>query len=208
MARVKKKRSYDATGRRTQAETTRARIRASARRLWVAHGYGGTTVAAIAEGAGVAEATVFAAYGSKRAILFAMLDELEGIAEEAVTFPFPAAERPPREQIAALSHFHARLFEAGSDLIRAAREAGRGDAEFDALRVEGERRRRTALAPIVRGWAADGILRPGLTEAEALDVLFVLFSDLQYSELVDNCGWSVERYRGWLEAAVQRLLLH
>ena len=52
------KRPYRSPRRREQAEETRRRILAAARRLFVARGYGGTTMETIADDAGVAVQTV------------------------------------------------------------------------------------------------------------------------------------------------------
>ena len=57
------KRRYDATGRRQAAVRTRAAILDAARELFTERGYAATPMAAIADRAGVALDTVYAAAG-------------------------------------------------------------------------------------------------------------------------------------------------
>ncbi len=68
------KRPYDSAKRRESAQQTRVRIAQSGRALFAQLGYGATSIEAIAKHAGVAVPTFYATYGSKRALLFALLD--------------------------------------------------------------------------------------------------------------------------------------
>ncbi|HEX8209595.1 MAG TPA: TetR/AcrR family transcriptional regulator [Longimicrobium sp.] len=71
-------RAYRSQIRREQAKLTRERIIEAAATLFLEHGYKGTTVARIAESAGVAAETVYAAFGGKRGLL-------EGVVEHAIS---------------------------------------------------------------------------------------------------------------------------
>src|SRR5215831_10681159 len=83
------KRRYDASRRQEAALQTRLVIAAAARDLFVARGYIGTTMAAIAEAAGISHETVYATFGPKPA-LFRHLVE---IALSGTDEPVPALER-------------------------------------------------------------------------------------------------------------------
>jgi AcrR family transcriptional regulator len=67
-------RPYDTTNRQRQAAETRRRIFEAAEELFTRDGYVTTTIAAIAEHAGVAVQTVYASAKSKRDILNGILD--------------------------------------------------------------------------------------------------------------------------------------
>src|SRR4051795_11588531 len=67
------KRKYDATSRRAGAAVTRERICAAAEELFVAEGYARTSIRAVANAAGVAEATVYLAFPNKSALLDAVI---------------------------------------------------------------------------------------------------------------------------------------
>ncbi|HEV7757337.1 MAG TPA: helix-turn-helix domain-containing protein, partial [Acidimicrobiales bacterium] len=76
--------------RRERSLRTRARVADAATGLFVDHGYLATTIEAVAERAGVAVQTVYYAFGTKRALLAAVLDaSIAGDAE-----PLAVLERP------------------------------------------------------------------------------------------------------------------
>ena len=68
------KRDYRSELRAAQAQETRRSIVEAAARLFVAHGYGATTVDTIADAAGVSRKTVFTAVGGKLELLKVALD--------------------------------------------------------------------------------------------------------------------------------------
>ena len=67
-------RAYDASRRQEQARRTRAQILDVARRRFLDDGYAATTVATIAEEAGVSVETVYKAFGNKPGILKTLFD--------------------------------------------------------------------------------------------------------------------------------------
>src|SRR3954471_20894515 len=77
------RRHYRSQLREERAADTRRRITRAAGELFAAHGFAGTTVAGIAERAGVSEATVYATFGTKGAIVRALLSEMEQQADAA-----------------------------------------------------------------------------------------------------------------------------
>ena len=79
----------------------RRRIATAALGLFTEHGFGGTTVAAIAEQAGVSAQTVYATFGSKAAILRAMLAQMEENTDAAGWRERIAAEPGPRGKLTA-----------------------------------------------------------------------------------------------------------
>src|SRR6202023_3491891 len=72
------------------ARRTRAAIVAAASELFTARGYAATSLADVAAAAGVARPTVFAAFGSKPALLREVLDQALAGHDE----PVPVAARP------------------------------------------------------------------------------------------------------------------
>src|SRR4051812_17651158 len=90
---VKSTRSYDSSRRVARAQDTRRRIVASARELLLRDGYAATTVADIAEQAGVSPETVYKSFGGKPGLVRAVWAQaLEGAGPEA------AEERSDRLQ--------------------------------------------------------------------------------------------------------------
>src|SRR4051812_50054903 len=68
------KRRYDATGRRVRAEATRDRVVEAASRVFLAHGYAGATIPAIAAEAGGALQTVYRAAPGEAGLLAAAVN--------------------------------------------------------------------------------------------------------------------------------------
>jgi AcrR family transcriptional regulator len=75
--KVKTRRKYYSPLRADQAEQTRRRILEAGFRLFVDRGYAGTTIAAVAEEAGVSPETIYLSLDSKRGLL-------EGAIETAI----------------------------------------------------------------------------------------------------------------------------
>src|SRR5215813_10411969 len=91
---VKTPRPYHSPKHEAMRQATRQSVITAAGRLFSERGYAGSSIEAIAEAAGVAVPTVYAAFGNKRSILRAMLPAAVDEAE-----PRPVAERL-REQAA------------------------------------------------------------------------------------------------------------
>src|SRR5918995_4367516 len=70
---VKPRRRYDSTRRQAQAAQTRQDILTAAHQLFLERGYTGTTLAAIAQTAGVVVETIYRAYGSKAELFKAVV---------------------------------------------------------------------------------------------------------------------------------------
>lgn len=201
------KRRYESPARREQAGATRQRLAVSARHLFAEQGYAATTIAAIAREAGVAVQTFYATYGSKRAVLLALLDELEANAGLPDLLVALRATADPRQQLRLTVEFSVRLFERGSDVVEILRGAGTTESDLAAIWHEGEGRRRTSQAPLVRAWTEASALRPGLTEAEGADILWTLTGPDAYRLFVTECGWAAPHYQDWLLATLDSLVL-
>src|SRR4029077_13597456 len=74
-AKVKRTRRYDSARRREAAERRRAAVVDAASRLFVREGFAGTTIARIAENAGVSEEMVYKAFGNKVGLVRAIRDK-------------------------------------------------------------------------------------------------------------------------------------
>jgi AcrR family transcriptional regulator len=202
------KRPYDSAKRRESAQHTRLRIAQSGRALFAQLGYGATSIEAIANHAGVAVPTFYAIYGSKRALLFALLDAADAQADViALQDSLRDAAADPLRQLSLMASFNRRVYEQSADLIEVARSAGSMEPDLAALWAEGEQRRLRGVTPIVHSWAAAGALRKPLSEREALDILWSLLGPDNYRLFVTERGWSPERYEKWLAATLKTLLL-
>jgi len=207
------RRSYDASRRQHAADQTRRRIVAAARALFLARGYAATTMAAIAETAGVALDTVYASVGPKPA-LFRHLVE---IAISGIDRPVAADERDYVRQIQAETSTQRKLElyaratrhiqERLAPLFSILREAAPTHPELTALWEEISQRRARNMRLLTADLAATGGLRTDLAPEDVADVIWATNSPEFYLLLVRERGWAPERFEQWLADAWGRLLL-
>jgi AcrR family transcriptional regulator len=206
-------RSYDAGRRQLAADQTRRGIIEAARALFLARGYTATTMAAIAESAGVALDTVYAAVGPKP-VLFRHLVE---IAISGLDRPVVAEERDYVRQIQAESSTQRKLeLYAGAirriqarlaPLFSILREAAPTHPELSALWEEISQRRARNMRLFAADLATTGGLRSDLSAEEVADVIWATNSSEFYLLLVRERGWAPERFEQWLADTWGRLLL-
>ena len=202
------KRAYDASRRRASAEQRRGRILQTARNLFGHYGYGATSIERIAGEAGVAVPTVYAIYRSKRALLFALLDQADARADVAgLLRDLNAAAGNPRKQLRRLVSFTCRFYAQAGDIIDIARGAGSTNEDLLALWQEGEDRRLRGQKPLADAWDRSGALRKNINAKEALDILWAMTGADHYRLFVVDRKWSAARYEVWLENTLARLLL-
>src|SRR5262249_48297937 len=141
------KRSYNSTRRSRQAAQTREEILTAAIALFSESGWAGTTLAAIAERAGVAVEAIYAGFGSQKARRRVACD----VAVAGDTADIPVADRPEAlrlgegttdERLRAAAALSAMVHQRTPGVIRALKEAARGDAEVEQWRHEFELARR------------------------------------------------------------------
>jgi AcrR family transcriptional regulator len=202
------KRAYDASRRRASAEERRGRILQTARNLFGHYGYGATSIERIAGEAGVAVPTVYAIYRSKRALLFALLDQADARADVAgLLRDLNAAAGNPRKQLRRLVSFTCRFYAQAGDIVDIARGAGSTNEDLLALWQEGEDRRLRGQKPLADAWDRSGALRKNINAKEALDILWAMTGADHYRLFVVDRKWSAARYEVWLENTLDQLLL-
>jgi AcrR family transcriptional regulator len=213
MAVVPKKRRYNAARRQEAAETTRRAILDAARRTFLERGYVAATMSSIAERAGVALDTVYASIGGKAA-LFKLLVETSISGSDR---PIAALERDyvreireeadPRKKLElyarAVCAIHVRL----APLIGVLESAASADAELAALWSTISERRAKNMRLFAADLKATGGLRENVTVDEAADIIWSMNSPEFYLLLVEQRGWSRERFEQWLSDAWARLLI-
>jgi AcrR family transcriptional regulator len=207
------KRSYRSPLRVMQASQTRRAIIDAATRLFVELGYGATSIEAIAEAAGVSRATVFAAVGSKAALLKSAYDVALVGDDEPVSLPDRAAARAiraepdPRRYLELYAGLVVELGGRVAAVYEAVRGAASADPEVRPVWDKIQRERRIGAAHVVADTASKGRLRDGIDTETAADVVWVLNDAGLYHLLVNVRGWPAERYREWVAGSLQHELL-
>ena len=211
---VKPQRAYSSPLREAQARETRRRVVDSARDLFVERGYLATTIAAVAERAGVSPDTIYSTLGSKSALLHEVLDTVIGGDHEQVALldrAGPAAVRAEPDQRRQLALFATGITDQlervrpVDDMLRSAAAVDQSAAE---LRADLQLRQRREAMQAVVGWvAAHGPLRAGLSQKDAGAILWTLTSPEVHQLLRGSSGWSRKRYERWLRDALVDSLL-
>jgi AcrR family transcriptional regulator len=202
------RRRYDARSRQIQARESRERVLAVARRLFVEHGYAGTSVARIAQEAGVSAPTVFAGFRSK----VNLLKEAVDTAIAGDTDDRPLRDRPVLQRIHEASTFaevvermadaFAEVAERAYPIYAVVHGAADGDPEITALLRELDRQR-LAGAALLAETVADRLGRTDLDDLR--DSLYVLQSPLQYGLIVHDRNRPVRWYRDWVARGLHAL---
>jgi AcrR family transcriptional regulator len=212
---VKPHRRYNSPRRQAQAAQTRRDILAAAHQLFLERGYAGTTLASIAQAAGVVVETIYRAVDSKAALFKAVLEA--AIAGGAARAERPPDQRPVIQAVIAETNpyrqlqlyaatqpgIHARI----GPLARVLTEAAAADPELANVSRQLEDQRLAGMGRFAQLLADRGALRPDLSVQEARDVLWTLNSHAVHDLLVIQRGWPPQRYRDWLAATLARALL-
>lgn len=205
------KRTYVSAKRQEQAKATRWTILQAATRLFVDNGYAATSIQTIADEAGVAVQTVYAVFGNKRELLIQLIE----VAITGDDEPVPITERPEAQAIAAEPDPHRRatmdaavsrsITQRVAPIVRVAREAAASDPQFAPLFEAMKATRREEMTVSARSLAGPGRLRVSTPQAAA--TLYVLYSPDVADLLVNDYGWSWDKYEKWLAMMLERTLI-
>jgi AcrR family transcriptional regulator len=209
---VKGRRRYHSPLRAEQADGTRQRVLAAARDLFLAHGYAGTTVAAVARTAGVSPDTIYVSLGGKQGLL-------EGVLAQARTGPEDPAPRDQehlRDEIGALADPHQRLrrlvelscqtLTRTSPVHAVLRGAADGHPFAAELHARMLRIRLQLQTRNLQTYLGNS-LRPGLTAEQAAERYSALLSPELHHLLTAEHRWTTRRYASWVTDLLDHDLL-
>jgi AcrR family transcriptional regulator len=183
-AKVKSTRRYDSARRRDAAQRRRAAIVEAASRLFLREGFSGTTIARIAEDAGVSEETVYKAFGNKVALVRAIRDQaLAGAAPvhaERRSDRMQASENDPRRIIRGWGVLAMEVAPRVAPVLLLVREAAASDPELARLQAEMDAARLTRMTHNAQTLRQGGHLRAGVTLDGAADILWTYSSPELY----------------------------
>jgi TetR/AcrR family transcriptional regulator, regulator of autoinduction and epiphytic fitness len=213
-ARVKPSRRYHSPQRQQQAQATRLQIVQAAGRLFDGDGYFGTTIEAIAQEAGVAVPTVYAVFGSKRAILSALIDtaifgtDAPGTpVGERSWYPAISAEPDPARLLRRWAEYLCDVNARVAPVQRVVQSAASSDPEIAEFWQRLNNQRFVGQSAIAQLLAERTVLRPDVSASQAADTLFVLSDAHLYDACVRDRGWSPAQLAHWLGDAFCSLLL-
>ena len=197
-----------------QARTRLARtaVLDSARELFLARGYAATTMDAVSELSGVPAATVYRLFSSKLGLLKALLDRAlfgddDPARMAAQHVPALLADPDPRRQLTAFARIARAMISQATGIYQILAGAATSDPQAAGLLADYTQTREQGQGRLPQALAAAGVLRPGLGERDAADIIHALASPELYHLLVTVRGWPPERYERWLAATLISQLL-
>ena len=189
--------------RRGRAKATQWRIVKAAYRLFCAQGYAGTTMAEIAEAAGVAVQSVYFTFHTKAALLsraydFAVMGEEEPqIPQQQAWYQAMTAEPDVTE---ALRHFVTGVGEITrrvTPLALAAQVAADGDPDTARVLAFHDGMQADAYREVVKLLGAKAELRRGLSLERGTDLLLLYAGTDVYHVMVEMRGWPHDEFLEW-----------
>jgi len=191
--------------RQRQALETRRAIARAARALFAERGYAAASIDLVADEAGVAARTVYAIFGTKKAILAAICEEwlIEAGVMEAVSQGL--AERDLRRRLAIVAYSSRRQWESDRGVRAMLEGAAASDAEVAKMVAGWKSDRARSLHSIVEGLESG--LRVGIDSNRAAAIIRAMTSAEVYSELVAGEGWTPAEYEAWLAGVLVEVLL-
>jgi AcrR family transcriptional regulator len=197
-------RRYVSPLRRDAAARTRQAVLDAALELFIARGYTATTVEEIAGRAGVSKPTVFAAAGSKQAIL----KQLRDIALAGDDEPVPVAQRPwyrealaepdPRRALRLYARNATAIHRRSADMHEVLRAAATSDKDLYNLWRASEDERRGGATIVIDALLHKSPLKTGLDRAAAIDIVWILTASDIFWRLVRTRRWTNTQYESWL----------
>jgi AcrR family transcriptional regulator len=209
---VKRRRRYHSPLRAEQADGTRRRVLAAARDLFLTRGYAGTTVAAVAQAAGVAPDTIYVSLGGKQGLLEGVL----ALARFDPEDPVQRDQQQRRDEISALADPHQRLRRLVELSCQTLARVGpvhavlRGAADGHPFAAELYARMLGIRLQIqtrnLQTYLGES-LRPGLPVKQAAERYSALLSPELYHLLTVERRWSTRRYASWVTELLDHDLL-
>lgn len=191
--------------RQRQARETRHLIAHAARLLFAERGYAATSIEAVANEAGVAARTVYAIFGTKKAILGAICEEWLAEAGVMETVAEGLAERDLRRRLALVASSSRRQWESERGVRAMLEGAAASDAEVARMLAGWKDDRARSLHSVVVG--VEGDLRSEIDIERAGAIIRALTSAEVYAELVAGEGWTPDEYELWLARLLAEVLV-
>jgi AcrR family transcriptional regulator len=208
------KRRYDNSRRLAQVGASRRRIIDAAKALFIESGYPATTLEAVADAADVSLPTLYRLFGSKRALLKAVLDTSFGGDDEPVAFADRPAVRAARSEadpvklVEAFGSIQTELMERTSAILHVLASAAQVDPDAAEVLTEIRRQRHTGQSRIVAMLVERNALDPDLDPPKAADIVYACMSPDVHRILTAERGWTSEDYEFWVVRCLRSLLRH
>jgi AcrR family transcriptional regulator len=212
-APVNPRRTYQGAHRHEQARTTRSTMIEAARRLFLEHRYAGTTLAMVAEAAGVSIQNVYKVFGNKPGLVKAVFDvaiagDDEPIAvQDRASIMAVRSEPDPRRKLDLYGRHLAAIGPRTMPILLVVRDAAASDDAAAELWQALQQERLTGMTRFATSLHEGGHLRHDVSRNEARDVLWTYNSLEIWDLLVIQRRWAARRYGSWVSHQLAAALL-
>ena len=172
-----------------------------------------TTVEAMAARAAVSPETIYATFGTKRAVLSELVDVSIAGGDEAPAIVGQAwvqalrDERDIHRRLRILAGNGSAILERRVALDQVVRGAAAAEPDIAELCARGKAERLAGQRALLEIVVGDGRLAKGLDLDSAADILYAIGSPETFELLVVDRGWSASRFERWYGETLERLLL-
>jgi AcrR family transcriptional regulator len=190
--------------RQRKAIATKRRVLDAAETLFLRDGYVATTMAAIAEQADVAVQTTYAVFGTKPAILAELFaarvvgDDDDAPLRDREDWHSMEREPDPRRQLALLAGIATRIGDRIAALYPVMATAAGSDPQIAEMYRRQQQSRYQDQRRIAQTLSRKGVLRDGLSETQATDIMWAVANPHTHRALVGERGWTSEEHQHWL----------
>jgi AcrR family transcriptional regulator len=202
------KRRYDGALRQERARQRRRTVVMAAQELFENDGFRATTLADVANRAGVSVKGLYNMFGSKAELAKAVFDLVIAGDDE----PIAVAQRPEHQAMRDEAEIRRKIAMFVEGMVRRQQRSARvqilirdGRHVDDSLAHVWEQLSEeafTGATTVGRLFLETGQLRPGIELDEVADVLWNYFMIDGYERLVLERGWDIQRYTDWLTATI------
>ncbi len=185
----------------------------AAEALFTREGYTATTMNAIAGEADMAVQTLYAVFGSKRAILTELIDarvvgdDQTGSLPDRRDWRAMECEPDPHRQIELFAQIATRVGDRSAAINEVMAQAAAADVEIAAIYEQQRQVRYRDERRLARSLARKGALRQELSETQAADTIWAIATTRTYRALVHERRWTIQQYQDWLAHLLTRALL-
>ena len=206
-------RTYRSSSRETQARLTRQRVLGAAPAVFLARGYAGATMRAIATAADVSVPTVESLFGTKARVLKAAIDvaiagddEPIAVLDRSWTVAAVLSETAD-EFLAIVAGVIGPAQARSAGLVLAVFEGSSTDSELAELAGEMIAQRSKTAEWLIDALIRKSPLRAGCTKPEAIDTLWILMDPAVFDRLIRQRRWTQMHYQRWFALSARRLLI-
>jgi AcrR family transcriptional regulator len=208
---VNERRRYDSRGRKARAQQSRALILDVAEQAFLQDGFAATTIASVAERAGVSAETIYKSFENKAGLVRAIYER--GLTGTGTIAAYDRSDQvrhlidDPRELMREWGALTAEVASTVTPILLLIRSAAVTDSSMAELLEVSNTHRLERMRHNAGFLAERGFLKEGVSLSEATDVLWMVSSPEFYELLVIERRWTSAQFAAFVAETMTAALL-